>query len=527
MNVILISPLSHVENLAAIEKYFKKPIEDSLEDNNRQKEDINLIDLNNNDIAVTNNQNIHTQNAHNNSISLSSPESTPEIICSKQDLDIITNNISSIIACHQKFLNELEVAITDFNDKKTLIGFIINKNTEQMLEVYPKYVNYFDIAKDHLAKCRLTNPKLRQLLEDIQMRPETKKQPLDALMIRPVQRLPSISLLINELIKRTPKDHPDQKHLLKAKENLKDILKQINENKREIDTKIKIFDVVNRVENCPIELVSATRSFLTRIDCTCKVEGYLTNRTNDRMALFLFNDCIEIARWRREFIPSSSHDSTSNYTYGSGHDTYGSSLSTHSSIHKKHTLGRSNSKKSYDRNGNDSGMNMVSSLSSKPVRPALKHYKILTLDKIFKIILVTAPSDSKNAGQSQNQNNHNTSLQDDQHHQDGQTGHDEEINRDRDGSKYNYDLLFGLELESSIDNQEFRNLNSTNSNKDKGVLSNNSASTIPMNDNLEKDEVSIGKESKSPTSGDNSSMTIGYLGERNFYDIPISITYTK
>ena len=79
------------------------------------------------------------------------------------------------------------------------------------------------------------------------------------------------------------------------------MLQHVNEDKRKSDSKVEIFNVVYSVQNCPIELVSANRSFLCRIDAVCKLEGVFHNRRDDRFAIFLFNDCIEVARWKREF----------------------------------------------------------------------------------------------------------------------------------------------------------------------------------------------------------------------------------
>jgi len=198
------------------------------------------------------------------------------------------------------------------------------------------------------------------------------KQPLEALLIRPVQRLPSISLLVNDLIKRTCKDHRDYRFLIEAKESIKDVLTHINEDKRKSDSKIKIFDIVSRVENAPVILVSANRSYVHRIDCQCKVEGTFTSRLGDRMALFLFNDCIEIARWKRE----TSSEQVENEKTGKN----AGSLGRHQGLKKENT-----------RSGDGFEGRML-----------FKHYKLLPLNSIKRVVTVT-PEDSDAAGSSSEQ----------------------------------------------------------------------------------------------------------------------------
>ncbi len=65
-----------------------------------------------------------------------------------------------------------------------------------MTQAYPPYVNYFDMGKELIAKRRKECVELDKFLLEATMHPNCMHQPLDALLIRPVQRLPSMSLLM-------------------------------------------------------------------------------------------------------------------------------------------------------------------------------------------------------------------------------------------------------------------------------------------------------------------------------------------
>lgn len=71
-------------------------------------------------------------------------------------------------------------------------------------------------------------------------------------MIRPVQRLPSISLLLKDILKHTLKTNPDYKCLSEALDEITKVLNGINEDKRKMEGQLAIFDIFNDIEKCPV-----------------------------------------------------------------------------------------------------------------------------------------------------------------------------------------------------------------------------------------------------------------------------------
>lgn len=78
-----------------------------------------------------------------------------------------------------------------------LIGKIILDHREALIKAYPPYVNFFEQMKEALQQCDTQNPRFHAFLKINQAKAECGRQTLQDLMIRPVQRLPSISLLIS------------------------------------------------------------------------------------------------------------------------------------------------------------------------------------------------------------------------------------------------------------------------------------------------------------------------------------------
>ena len=66
-----------------------------------------------------------------------------------------------------------------------------------MEKAYPPFINYFEKIKETLEECDTNKPRFHAFLKVRQTKPECGRQSLKELLIRPVQRLPSISLLLN------------------------------------------------------------------------------------------------------------------------------------------------------------------------------------------------------------------------------------------------------------------------------------------------------------------------------------------
>ncbi|XP_010293173.1 PREDICTED: protein ECT2, partial [Phaethon lepturus] len=68
----------------------------------------------------------------------------------------------------------------------------------------------------------------------------------------------------------------------------------INEDKRKTEAQRQFFDVVYEVDGCPANLLSSHRSLVQRLETVALGD--------DLCDLFLFNDCLEIARKRHKVI---------------------------------------------------------------------------------------------------------------------------------------------------------------------------------------------------------------------------------
>ncbi|KAM9480436.1 protein ECT2 isoform 8-T9 [Salvelinus alpinus] len=220
-------------------------------------------------------------------------------ILAQEEIKTIFGSIPEIYDVHTRIKADLEELVMDWSEDKS-VGDIILKYSRDLVKAYPPFVNFFEMSKDTIVRCEKQKPRFHAFLKINQSKPECGRQKLVELLIRPVQRLPSVALLLNDIKKHTAEDNPDKITLEKAIESLKEVMTHINEDKRKTEGQKQIFDVVYEVDGCPANLLSSHRSLVHRVETIA-----LGDKPCDRgenVTLFLFNDCLEIARKRHKVI---------------------------------------------------------------------------------------------------------------------------------------------------------------------------------------------------------------------------------
>ncbi|XP_075122806.1 protein ECT2 [Leptodactylus fuscus] len=220
-------------------------------------------------------------------------------ILAPEEIKTIFGSIPDILDVHTKIKEDLEKMMIDWAETKS-IGEVILCYSKDLVKTYPPFVNFFEMSKETIIKCEKQKPRFHAFLKINQAKPECGRQTLVELMIRPVQRLPSVALLLNDLKKHTSEDNPDKMMLEKAIESLKEVMTHINEDKRKTEGQRQIFDVVYEVDGCPANLLSSHRMLVQRVETVALGED-LCDR-GEQVTLFLFNDCLEIARKRHKVI---------------------------------------------------------------------------------------------------------------------------------------------------------------------------------------------------------------------------------
>ncbi|XP_037075712.1 protein ECT2-like isoform X2 [Pollicipes pollicipes] len=215
------------------------------------------------------------------------------------DIKIIFGNIPPMYEVHQQLRDDLARMAHHWRDELS-VGEAVIKYGDELMRAYPPFVNFFEKSKETLVRLDASRPRFHAFLKISQSKPECGRQTLQELLIRPVQRLPSMILLLNDLLKHTPKSHPDHQRLEEAVAKIKEVMTHINEDKRRTEGQMALFNIFNDIENCPAHIVSSHRAFVARCDVV-EIKGDGLSGRGDHLIMFLFSDMLEVCKKRARY----------------------------------------------------------------------------------------------------------------------------------------------------------------------------------------------------------------------------------
>ncbi|XP_034482371.1 protein ECT2 isoform X2 [Drosophila innubila] len=232
---------------------------------------------------------------------------TNDPLLNKSEIKSIFGNFLPIHEVHQSMLEHLRKLHANWRED-CLIGDIIIQHRDELIKAYPPYVNFYEQMKEQLLYCDREYPRFHAFLKINQTKPECGRQSLQDLMIRPVQRLPSISLLLNDILKHTGSSNVDHARLEDALKAIKQVTLHINEDKRRTESRMAIFDIFNDIDGCPAHLVSSNRCFISKCEVN-ELSDSLSGR-GDSLLLYLFSDSIELCKRRSRGFNTAKSPST-------------------------------------------------------------------------------------------------------------------------------------------------------------------------------------------------------------------------
>ncbi|XP_038829635.1 rho guanine nucleotide exchange factor 17-like [Salvelinus namaycush] len=192
---------------------------------------------------------------------------------------------------------------------------------EILANIYSAYIDNFLNAKDAVRIAKEAKPAFLKFLET-SMRENKEKQALGDLMIKPVQRIPRYELLVKDLLKHTPEEHPDHPLLLDAQRDIKRLAEKINKGRRSAEEVERETRVMQEIE-AHIEGVEHVRDILNPMRKFLRQEMVMEAKTvggkKDR-SLFLFSDLLICTTLKRK-SGSLRRSSMSLYSVASVIDT--------------------------------------------------------------------------------------------------------------------------------------------------------------------------------------------------------------
>uniref|UniRef100_UPI0037E7A7BF rho guanine nucleotide exchange factor 10-like protein isoform X1 n=1 Tax=Semicossyphus pulcher TaxID=241346 RepID=UPI0037E7A7BF len=161
-------------------------------------------------------------------------EADPRIL-SPRKIRPIFYRIREITQCHSMFQIALASRVAEW-DSCEKIGdlFVASFSKSMVLDVYSEYVNNFTNAMALIKKACMSKPAFLEFLKKKQAS-SVDRITLYGLMVKPIQRFPQFILLLQDMLKNTPKGHVDRLPLQLALTELEMLAEKLNEQKRVAD----------------------------------------------------------------------------------------------------------------------------------------------------------------------------------------------------------------------------------------------------------------------------------------------------
>ncbi|XP_030622535.1 rho guanine nucleotide exchange factor 17 [Chanos chanos] len=254
---------------------------------------------------------------------LKQPENSP--LCDPSLVDEMFYQIPEILEHHEHFLEQISSCVSDWHDQQTVGHLLIESFSKEVLaNIYSAYIDNFLNAKDAVRIAKEAKPAFLKFLEQ-SMRENKEKQALADLMIKPVQRIPRYELLVKDLLKHTPEDHPDHSLLLEAQKDIKRLAERINKGRRsaeEVERETRILQEIEAHIEGVEHILNPQRKFLRQ---EMVMESKTVGGKKDR-SLFLFSDLLICTTLKRKsgslrrssmslYSAASVIDTTSKYKF--------------------------------------------------------------------------------------------------------------------------------------------------------------------------------------------------------------------
>uniref|UniRef100_A0A3Q3JV41 Active breakpoint cluster region-related protein n=1 Tax=Monopterus albus TaxID=43700 RepID=A0A3Q3JV41_MONAL len=144
-----------------------------------------------------------------------------------QQIETIFYKIQDIFEIHKEFYDALLPNIQQWDEKVT-VGHLFQKLASR-LGVYKAFVDNYKVALETVEKCSQANSQFQKISEVSDTDSEPCSSLPTALLYKPIDRVTRSTLVLHDLLKHTPKDHPDFPLLQDALRISQNFLSSINE----------------------------------------------------------------------------------------------------------------------------------------------------------------------------------------------------------------------------------------------------------------------------------------------------------
>ncbi|THD25749.1 Protein ect2 [Fasciola hepatica] len=219
-------------------------------------------------------------------------------ILPRQEADYVFGKLGAIVELHERLQPQLDQLETNWSLTESRLGDVLHHDLlDEMDKAYGNYMQFY--SPPHLHHLGEQFPRFLAFMRQVERRRESGRQSLAALLVRPVQRLPSVALLMEGIAKFTPKSHSDYAAVTRFSKGINDLLANINDRLRRNEERLSMLSLYHEIGGAPPEMLSSSRSLIARLNVFELGTNTSGNTTCEPVTLFLLTDCLEVARPRK------------------------------------------------------------------------------------------------------------------------------------------------------------------------------------------------------------------------------------
>ncbi|KAH9376985.1 hypothetical protein HPB48_021541 [Haemaphysalis longicornis] len=227
--------------------------------------------------------------------------SQPPLV-SQRKVDTMFFRLEEILQCHTLFGIALTQCVCQW-DLQERIGevFLASFSKPIVLDIYSDFINNFSTAMETAKQAAKSKSAFAEFLKMKQIYSPDRLS-FFGLMVKPVQRFPQFILLLQDLLKQTPKGHEDRMYLQLALTQLEQLAEALNERKRTAEQHHAVLQVLGslgskfslKASGPASSTVDSTDHYLLRQDDVLQLEvdqSGLVVKSKARR-IFLLNDLL-------------------------------------------------------------------------------------------------------------------------------------------------------------------------------------------------------------------------------------------
>lgn len=171
----------------------------------------------------------------------------------EKELSRIFSDVEVIVQVNTIFLDKLQERIAAADREGSIqtccLGDIFSF-IAPFFKTYTRYCNNYDHALQTLNAKR-ADPEFKELIHVMDRDDRTSRLGLTSYLIMPIQRIPRYRLLLQDLMRHTPNEHPDYSSLKAALEQIEQVALHLNVSMKSAEEASKILEIQDRIEFPP------------------------------------------------------------------------------------------------------------------------------------------------------------------------------------------------------------------------------------------------------------------------------------